>query len=97
MESEPPKTIFHFKGSFRMSILNMRALKGTVKINADAFSDPSLEAAIKNAVVAKAMAPTDTDKRFNQKIISRSNTESNCDVSTKNKARTELSRYSQKL
>ena len=75
-----------------MSILNIRALMGTVKINADAFSDPSLDAAMKNAVVAKAMAPTDTDKRFSQKIKSSLKTENNSDISVKNRTRIELSR-----
>lgn len=96
-DNVPPTRIFHFKGSFRMIMLNTRALNGTVNINAEAFSEPSLEAAMKNAVVANAMAPTEMDMRFNQNTISMSKTTNNSDESVKKSASTALTRYSQKL
>ncbi len=80
-----------------MSMLNNNALKGTVKINAEAFSEPRREAAIKYAVVAKAIAPTEIERRFNQKLNPIVNTVNNAVASTKNNERPALIRYSQKL
>ena len=70
---------------------------GTVKINAEAFSEPKREAAIKYAVVAKAMAPTEIEIRFSQKLNPIVNTLNNSEVSTKNNASAELTKYNQKL
>ncbi len=78
-------------------MLNNNALNGTVKINAEAFSEPNLEAAMKYAVVAKAMAPTDIEIRFNQKLNPIVNTVNIAEVSTKNNASTALTKYNQKL
>ena len=46
------------------------AIAGTEKINALAFSLPSSIAAIKYTVVPNVIDPTDTRKKFIQKILS---------------------------
>ena len=92
IDNVPPNTIFHCRGSFKMSILKISALKGTVKIKAEAFSEPNLDAAIKNAVVAKAIAPTEMASRFSQKMRSNSKTVKSFEVSVKTKANAALSR-----
>ena len=92
MDIEPPNTIFHCRGSFKMSILKKSALKGTVKIKAEAFSEPNLDAAMKKAVAPKARAPTEMESRFSQKMKPWSKTVKSFEGSVKNKANAALSR-----